>query len=159
MLHTVHSDRKIWDLRWRSLVNKAKWTFPGEHSNCRYISHLANASLDFHLRENPTKTHRKDSISSSAIAYFQKVFFFIDQISVSFSSPTVERCWCGSLVLGLLEGFPYVWIFSTTLQGHCFMKQDCVLMGLKSILHIYFQMKSHKHHPYTLDIPPTPDTN
>jgi len=38
-----------------------------------YISHLANVSLDSHLRENPTKTHRKDSISSSAVTYFQKL--------------------------------------------------------------------------------------
>ena len=64
--------------------------FTHEHSISRYISHLANVSLDSHLRENPTKTHRKDSISSSAITYFQKVLKKIDQISVSFSFPQLS---------------------------------------------------------------------
>ena len=135
LLYAIHSDSKVWDLRWRSPVSNQMNIPPPERSTSRYISHLANVSLDSRLRENPTKTHRKDSISSSAIAYFQKVLLIIYQIS--FQPPTVECGWRGSLVHDLLEGFPYVWIFSTALQRHCFMKQDCLIMWLKkSMLNI-----------------------
>ena len=72
LLYPVRSDSKIWDLRWWSLVNQTKPSFPHKHIiRRRFINRLANISLDSSLRENRSKT--RANISSSALEYFQKV--------------------------------------------------------------------------------------
>ena len=133
LLYAIHSNSKIWDLRWRSLVSLLNFiAFPQEHSICRYISHLANVSFDSHLRENPTKTYQADSMSSSAIAYFQKVNR--PNTCLIFTS-TVECRWRRCLAHDLQEGFPYVWNFTKTLP------QEIRLCSNVAEKHGIFQMK------------------
>ena len=112
LLYAICCDSKIWNLQWGFAVNQTnclslrnisysvvcftkEWCF-GEKLKLwntlifRYINRLANISLDPHLRENPTKTHRTNSISPSANTYFQKVLFVVVTFVIfSFSSSSI----------------------------------------------------------------------